>query len=337
MTGAEVELVAQASPQVQRAVAYWALPARLRAVASSYLRDDGTVDMDALLFACERLDMLHVDVIENLPDTFVVPDKNKGTFSFGMYAALQRALIARSDYRIDFKEVTDDHVTAVMVFPNGRESSPLTINGDLGDIKRYAKRNAKNYDEKPRRMYEARVTTELVSLYAADALRNIARAAGVGAIELGDSGPASPGEVRSSNPEPPPRSVAPDGSTIPEYLREPEVDPEVRAQLIARIEALAPEVRDDLLEVVKPYKLPNIRTNRLTKAHAALLDRLINETLARHQTVVRELSDPAAPGSRHPVAAAGPEPDSDRVPAHVYDQTPEARGYAPNDPARPYE
>jgi hypothetical protein len=226
-----------------------------------------------------------------------------------------------------------------MVFPDGSRSSPLTISGELGDIKAYADRNAKNYREKPRRMYEARATTELISLYASGALAGIVAGAGVDEYVLG-SGPAPVGEVTSDTGSgPPARSVAPDGSTIPEHLREPEVDEDTRAALMARAEALDADVRADLLDVLRPLKVPNIKTHRFTAAHGVLLDRLLSEAMARHPSSGSGGGDDRdpAPGTRHQTPARShPDPDTGEIPAWVYDDAPEARGDATDDPGRPF-
>ena len=88
-SGTEIEL-ADTSRQVRRAVAYWRLPAHLAAAASSYIKD-GQADLEAMVFAGERLEALGLDPLQSLPDGFMV--HASGTFSFGLKADLQRALL----------------------------------------------------------------------------------------------------------------------------------------------------------------------------------------------------------------------------------------------------
>ncbi len=76
-----------------------------------------------------------------------------------------------------------------------------------------------------------------------------------------------------------PRSVAPDGTTIPEALREPECPPQWRAEILARLDALEPEAVEELDRIKADLGIPNVRTNRFTKAHAALVMRLIGEVV----------------------------------------------------------
>jgi hypothetical protein len=107
--------------------------------------------------------------------------------------------------------------------------------------------------------------------------------------------------------EVPPRSVAPDGSTIPEALREPECPQEWRAEILARLEVLEPEVIAALEQWRDELGLPNVRSHRFTKAHGALVMRLIHEA-----------TGPA-------LFVAVDEP----TPASVHDDAPEA--YEPHD------
>jgi hypothetical protein len=336
VTSSELAILADATPAVKRAVAYWSVPARMAAAAQSYI-NDGQVDVPAVAFAAARLEMLHVDPLENLPDTFVIYDDKKGTFSFGMYATLQRALIERVGYRIDFKELADDHVIGVMVFPDKSESSPLRIDGQLGDIKKYAAKNKRNYDDKPRRMYEARCSTELISLYASGALRSIVTGAGIIDYTEGEpSGNGTESSPAATSPEGslqvPARSVAPSGATIPEHLREPEVDPGVRARLLERVAGLTGEQLDALGGIVHPAKVPNLRSARFTAAHGLLLDRLISEVELRIPGPVPREGPPPSGDAPQPASAGVHGTGDDQPPLSAY---PEAQ-YTPTDPGRPF-
>lgn len=338
MTSSEVEILADASPAVRRAIAYWTQPAHLVAAAQSYIdTDTGEVNRHGVMFSIARLEMLHVDPMANLPDTFVVPDKRTGALNFGMYATLQRALIERHGYRLDFAELADDHVVGVMVYPDGSRSSPLRIDGQLGDIQKYAARNKRNYDDKPRRMYEARCTTELISLYASGALRSIVTGAGI--IDYTESEPSGNGTASSpsaTSPEGslqvPARSVAPSGATIPEHLREPEVAPDVRARLLERVAGLTGEQLDALGGIVHPAKVPNLRSARFTAAHGLLLDRLISEVELRIPGPVPREGPPPPHDAPQPASAGVHGAGDDQPPLSAY---PEAQ-YAPTDPGRPF-
>ena len=303
MTGTDLEL----SPAGERAVIFWRHNPMLPA---SYVKN-GHVDLAGMRRAVFTLDRLGLDPLDTLADTYVIHDQ------VGFKADLQRILLARQPgYDFEILEVDDHHVTARIKTPTGWKP-PITKNIDDTDLVAYARRNTDNYRDKPRRMLEARVTTELVDLYAKGVLRGIVETqvpetAGWFTDQTepaaGETGPV--GEAAR-----PPRSIAPDGATIPEHLREPEVDQAVRDELIARIEALDLETREDLSLVARSLRLPNIKTPRFTRAHGALLDRLITEAADRAQT----------------------------VPAHVYDDAPEASSgepgserYDPDDPGRPF-
>jgi hypothetical protein len=336
MTSTAVELLADATPQVRRAVAFWQLPARLRNAADSYI-DKGQVDLEAVLYACQRLEAVGVDPIDNLPDTYVIRDEKKGTYSFGLYGKLQRALLPRAGYRINVKESDDVHATGtISAMADGWESPPFTVTIDDTDIQVYAKRGAKggeernaNYRDKPSVMLYNRLSSKLIDLYAGEALRNVARAAGFGHL---DSGPAPHGEGGQTGPE-----YRDDGSRLPDHLREPPCPPELRADLIARLGFLqetAPEHVRALGERIRTARIPNLRSggDDFKLAHGWLLDLLF-------KSIEASLSDPpgmtTAPGTRHPAEPpGGSEPDD--VPSHVYDDAPEARGYAPDDPGRPF-
>jgi hypothetical protein len=291
VTGTEIEL----SRQVQKAVAFWE-PSQM--LPSSY-RKDGVVDLVSLRLAADRLETLGLDPYANLGDTFVIAGQ------VGLSAALQRALLERVGYLILFDSVDDVHAAGRVQFPDGRVTPALTIRIDDTDIAAYAKKNPTNYDTKPRRMLEARLSTELISLYASAVLRGIIGAAGVTDIRIDDT------------PAPRP-AFAPDGSTIPEADREPPIDPTVRAGLAARIGDLDSDARAALLEAWRDLQIPPLGSHRLTRAHGALISRLIDE---------------AAP-------AGTP------TPAAVHDDTPESRGYQDAevdpqtgeilDPARPF-
>ncbi len=75
----------------------------------------------------------------------------------------------------------------------------------------------------------------------------------------------------------PPRSIAPSGATIPGALREPEVSEQTRDQLRDRINRLPSKARQQLEMITADLCIPNLLTGRFTRAHGALLGRLIDE------------------------------------------------------------
>jgi hypothetical protein len=207
-------------------------------------------------------------------------------------------LLARvPGYDFEVLEVDDDHATGRIKTPTGWKP-PHTVRRTDRAMVVYAERNVDNYRDKPQRMWVARLTTDLIDLYAKGVIRGIVRAeAGVewftdqGEAPAGDPDPAPlggsvpPGSGSPALPAgPPPRSVAPDGSTIPEHLREPEVDAEVRTELLNRVTGLDEATVADLSEVCKDLKIPNLKTVRFTRAHGALLTRLITEAVERNAT-----------------------------------------------------
>jgi hypothetical protein len=289
MTGQEVEVI-DLPRQAQRALVFWRTNPMLPV---SYIDSrTGEIDLAGMERAAWLLTRLGVDPWDALGDTFNI----KG--NIGFKADLQRTLLALvPGYDFELLEVDDEHATARLKTPTGWKP-PITKRITDTDIQHYKKQQPddaekNNYMTKPNRMLEARVTTELIDLYAKGVIRGLVRAeAGERAgwysdqgeepvSELG-SGTGEEASTESSSRMVPARSVAPDGTTIPEYLREPEVDADVRADLLARIGDLDDDARADLHEVCSALKIPNVRTVRHTRAHGALLARLIGEAVARH-------------------------------------------------------
>jgi hypothetical protein len=313
--------------EIDRAVATWR-PASM--VPAQFKTKAGAVNVEDLALAAHWLHVLDVPPLPNIPDVYVIKGR------VGLMAALQRALAARAGYDLEVTEETDQRAT-VRIRPAGGAWKPsVTVTIEQARQAGWADRSANNpyepsnYEKIPARMLAARACTHALDLYAAGVRRGIAAAA-VSVAEPADNdefgdlppGPAAVGEVRPSGPgdqprQVPARSVAPDGSTIAEHLREPAVSEEVRAQLVARVEALDGPTADELRDICRALGLPNLRTGRFTRAHGALLARLIDEAIANAETV----------------EADGP------VPEGVYDDTPEAGGYDPDDdaldPGRPF-
>jgi hypothetical protein len=342
---------------VDRAVATWR-PASM--VPAQFKDKDGHVQLADLQLAGMWLYALEVPPVPNLPAVYVIKGR------VGIMAELQRALIARAGWDLEVVESTADAATVRIRRAGDRQWKPA-VTVTMADAKRAGWTNRKkadvpsNYELIPDRMLAARACTKAISLYAPGALVGIAAPA-AHVAELDEESSADMGETAAEGSRlVPPRSVGPSGATIPEHLREPEVDPETRAKLIVRVEALTDEQRDALGAVVHPMKVPNLRSARFTAAHAALLERLVAETEARVLGVDVEMvlfeamnrarvGAPTVPG---PVSVEDPPPPDvpqpgsghvrvagdERPPVEVYDNSPEARGYASyasDDPGRPF-
>jgi hypothetical protein len=292
-TSAQLEVL---PPSGQRAVVWWKDNPML---PSSFRRQDGTVDMVTLERACRICIQLEMDPVETVRDMFVVKDQ------IGFKADLQRHLLMRvPGYDFEILEIDDEHVTA-RVMAKGVWKTPITKRITDKDMVVYAKNNKANYEDKGRRMLEARVTTESVDLYAKGVLRGWLMPMGIELADgYGEDG-VGPGntvtrEVRQPDPAPieqAPRSTAPDGSTIPEPLREPEVSDDMRVALLDRVKGLNDDQRAALNGVwFQEFHAPNPNTHRFTVAHAALLWRLLDELAPRTvDTDTGEVEPPVPP------------------------------------------
>jgi hypothetical protein len=76
---------------------------------------------------------------------------------------------------------------------------------------------------------------------------------------------------------PPPRTVTADGATIPAHAREDEVSPAMRGYLIELLEHARPAIAAQVERIAADLHIPNIGTHWFTRAHGALLFRLIEE------------------------------------------------------------
>jgi len=293
---------------VDRAVATWR-PTTM--VPAQYLDKQGHVKLADLQLAGMWLYALDVPPTPNLPQVYIIHGR------VGIMAELQRALIARAGYDLEIVETTAER--AVVRIRRHPDSWKPDVVVTWADAVRAGWTTSPNYQKIPDRMLAARACTKAISLYAPGALTGVVAPAN-NIAQLEPAGEA-PGEVANpAGPSIPARSIAPDGSTIPEHLREPEVDEPVRAWLIERVDTLTETDRDTLAAIVHPIQVPNLRSHRFTQAHAMLLDRLLNE-----------ISGPVSPrpsavdAAAHPPAAAPTGPD--QPPTHLYDNMPEARGY----------
>lgn len=178
------------------------------------------------------------------------------------------------------------------------------------------------YDKWPTNMLVARATTRAISWYCPAAKLGLAAAGAVDVDELDQvdrvEGPgyATPPDTGDQPDEgPPPRSTAPDGSTIPEHLREPALSDDDRGTLLRAIDALNDAERETLRQLGRDLGIPNIRSRQATRAHGALMFRLISEvsSAGAHADVI----------------------DAEEVPDDVRDDQPETT-YSPDDPERPF-
>jgi hypothetical protein len=305
---------------VDRAVAVWSSPL----MCPANFKKDGRIDKVGLALAASWLYALDVPPAANIGGLYLVNGR------IGIYADLQRALIARDGYQLEVIDSSAERCEVRIRHYDGpwhhvvyTHQQAVTANLAVKDV-------WKHY---PTEMLVARACTRAINIYAPGALRGITAAADHIAplyddddqTEPGPSGPAAgfPRAAAATSPEGPPvvppRSVAPSGSTIPEALREPALDDTEKTRLLERIAAMDDHLRA-LLNVVWFDQLgcPNPKTDRATRAHGALLDRLITE-----------------------LTGAGPT-----IPDDVYDRSPESTGaidadqepsYAnPDDPGRPF-
>jgi hypothetical protein len=320
MTGTEIEVVT--TPTVRRAVAWWR---RNPTLPASYLNKDGTVDVDGITLAADTLERLDVDPVANLGDTYVVHD-NYGRMQLGFKADLQRALAERCGYEIFIDEIDDEHVVAHMVTPTGPKP-PITKRLADKDLTAYAKRNPRNYDDKPNRMLEARVSTELIDLYAKGVLRGIITPALADRAGWHDTDHYDPGPGVDPLGEVP---AAPG----------PLIDEADRAWLADRLDWLnlhRPDIHTWLRQVWKAAGRPGLRAPQLTAADGRLM-----RTLLQFPGPVSTAGDPP-PGPDAPPAGAPAGPGDHHIPDHVHDTAPESRGYDDDlqpasyeDPGRPF-
>jgi hypothetical protein len=301
MTGADLERYQPTGVDaVDRAVAVWSSPL----MCPPQFRDkQGNIDRVGLALAASWLYALDVPPAANIGGLYLVNGR------IGVYADLQRALVARAGYHLEIVESTDQLAEVRIRHGDGPWHHVTFTAAQATKAGLLSKDNWKNYLVD---MMVARACTRAVNYYAPGALRGITAAADhVAALDDDETepGPSGSAEIGSSAtpaatspegpPAYPPRAVAPSGATIPEHLREPALDENERRRLLERIAGLDDHHRAVLnLIWFDQLGCPNPKTDRATAAHGALLDRLITELTGQGPT----------------------------VPADVYDQDPESTG-----------
>jgi hypothetical protein len=310
--------------QVDRAVTWWR---RNPTLPASYIAKDGSVDLEGMTIGAQALDRIDFDPLANLGDTFVVRD-NYGRMSLGFKADLQRTIASRCGYDVIVDEIDDDHIVGHMETPRGPTPKLIKRMTDK-DMKVYAERNKKNYDEKPRRMMTARLTTDLIDLYAKGTIRGsigpLMAEAGVTWIE-GEETDVGSGAV-FGEVGPPGPALTPGGATIPPGRREPPIADDTRAAILTRITTLKladPDAHQALVEWWKEQTatetMPagvNLKLDQITRLHGWALERMLDEI------------------DNDRVRAADKE--TGEIPGAVHDNDPAANGWDPADPERPFE
>jgi hypothetical protein len=233
----------------------------------------------------------------------------------GLMCQLQSALAARQGVDIHpVPEKCDDTTATVAVTDRtgGRHEVTFTMAEAerAGLTKPAASGEPSMYSKWPGNMLVARATTRAASWYCPEVKLGLAAAGTVNAEEADvlDADPET-GEIR----EPlnvPAMSPAPDGHTIPEHLREPAIDDDARQALLDRLDGLAPHVLEQVKGEARELAIPNLKSNRVTRAHGVLVAMLIEKAL------MSLAPDQAADGP--PIAEPAPQEP----------ETQEAFGYA---------
>jgi hypothetical protein len=279
------------------------------------------IDWGACELACATALDWNLSVISNVPRMPVI----KGQV-YPM-AEVLRVLAIRAGWEIDVLEDSHEQCTIRLSKP-GRTDKTFTMTAAEGRNAGSAPTN-ENWTKDPRAMLLARTTRRAIKLYCPEVLAGTPPDRIGGWSENPVTEPALVGEPGDVPPPPadrergglavgdqptrmvPPRSIDPTGATIPEALREPEVSDELRAELVDQLSVLDEDTLDRLRDTCRYLCLPNLNTHRFTRAHAALLVRLIEET---HYSNV-----PTAP-----------------TPDDIYDDEPESTGAVDADQPHSY-
>ena len=237
-----------------------------------------------------------------LPQVYVVHGRP------GFMAQLQIALAARFNCHIvPLDDESGAKKGVVKVLGKDRQWHRVTVTMEEAETAGWPKKNP-NYASMPDRMLMARAVTKAIGLHCPEAKLMLPPA---DQAEMDFDADPTTGEIAppALDRQVPPRSIAPDGTTIPEHLREPAIDEDARDSLIAQLETLSPPVLAAVQERARELAIPNLKSARVTRAHGVLVAMLIEHAQI---TADRE---------------RGVEPEvvqSGDVPADVIDGQPEA-------------
>lgn len=200
--------------------------------------------------------------VTTLPQVFVVHGRP------GLMAQLQIALASRHGCDIvPLDEESSAEQAVVKAKGKDGEWHRVTVTMEEAKLAKWPEKNP-NYKTMPDRMLAARAVTKAIGLHCPEAKMMLP------AGNLLDD-PQDLDEPTG----PAPRSLTPDGTTIPEAKREPAIDDDTRAQLLARLEALTPDQTEQVKQVWQDLRIPHLKTAQVTRAHGALITRLIDDAV----------------------------------------------------------
>jgi hypothetical protein len=305
MTGAGVERYATGISVVDQAARTWVDSSMLPAQFKD--KDTGVARAGDVLVACLYLDALDMDPRVGLPDVYVVNGRP------ALLAEAQRALCRRAGIDLEVVTATADLATVAITVP-GRPRREVTVTMDEAVTAGWTKdpkTGESMYTKLPHRMLTARACTHAISLYAPDVKRGMDAA---DPVQL-------PAEARIA--------IAPDGATIPPDRREPSIDPDDRAAIIADLAALPAFQREWFRRRWKdPPELGGLGcptlsgTGQLSAAHGALAGYMLRDAQAAAALEVGNAEPTPAQVHDDAPESSDPEPGSER--------------YDPDDAGRPF-
>ena len=243
--------------------------------------------------------------INTLPQCYVVHNRP------GYMAQIQTAMAAMHGYDIHpvGSKCDEQSATVEVVTPKG-ERHQVTFT--MAEARRAGldKNPGQMYHKWATNMLVARATTRAIGWYCPQVKLGLAGTVNVdelAAVEAAagtpvDADPATGEIVDAARP----MRDAPDGATIPEALREPAIDPIERQALLDRLvelDASQPDVVARVRDEARELAIPNLRSNRVTRAHGALLRRLLDEALEAAEPVDGEVVGEEPPADLGPDGA----------------------------------
>jgi hypothetical protein len=299
VTGAAVERYTTGNRAVDLAARIWVdssmLPAHFKDKA-------GNVAVGDVVVACMYLDGNGMDPRVCLPDAYVIGGRPN------LLAEAQRALCRRAGIDLEVVSSSADHATVAITVPGGPRRE-VTVTMAQATAAGWTK--SAMYTLMPERMLIARACTQAISLYAPEVKRGM------------DAADPAAGRDRIA--------VAPDGATIPPADREPAIDPDDRAAIIAAVKDLPAWQREWFRRRWKDppelggLGLPNLNGDgRLSAAHGALARYMLRDAEA-----AAALEQGEQTGEAMPVAVHDDAPESS-------DSEPGSERYDPDDPGRPF-